>query len=302
MADNLTSPSAIFAPDVVLTLADERMFNDTGLINSAYVVDARATAAVDHAANNVCFLYYADVTGNNKIQTNTVDGTELDGDGHNLKSETITLSRGIYNTNNDASALRNLANTVDPDSFLADAFVKYMNETILKAIYTKCDASTNKKDISGGSGSAAYPTLKGIKGQAAKWFGERARKERPALVMHSTPLDDIENDSSVVTANNYNNTDPSQTPWMGLQGFNVIASDLVTVSGTGSSTKYNSYVLLPGAVEIYVKINEDMFGNSVRVPNTSLMNTIFTFDYAVHVKRDSIVPVGVYQSKSALDA
>lgn len=297
-----TNPSNVWSPEIVAALADERVFKDTGVLSAGtYILDARASATYDGASNSIKVPYTTDSgLTQRKVQTNTVNGSAVTPDTIKLTTASVNLKRGIYNVESDNAALRNLANSVDPDTFMADSFANYMRETVLGEVFSTLDAeATNVKDI---TGEETYHdlSLALVKKQATVYFGERARKASPLVILHSDVMLDIENDSSVVTALNHG-ARPDGAPFLNLANFNWAVSDMATVATEETPDEYNSYLLLPGAVSVYVKIDEELFGDTVRVKGTSSMDTVFPFDYAVYINKMGVVPVGKITSLASIN-
>ena len=299
-----TNPSAIYNPNTTMQLIDENLYTDTEVLGTSYVPDVTGNVETNYAGDKLVIPIDVEVEGNAGVITNPVNGTVSAYDTNQIDFVEVTIKRGLYNLADDNYSLAKMARLTNPEQWLAERFLKKAKGTIYNEMKSVLDgvAAGYKTDISAEVGSDAYLSLNnGIKKNNKKFFGDKGRQEKALVIINSAPMLDIEGDTTVQTSLQYGSRN-DEAAWLGLAGFNWHTNDVVTTSGTGSSTTYNTYMVLPGGLSMYFRIVPELFGDQVRIPGTTAFNTIFAFDYAVFETPGSYNRLGHIKSKASYDA
>ena len=303
----VTRPSDIFAVSLVADAIDARRYNRTGrLLNSPYIVDRTGQIEPNKSGKTIDFPYVKDTSGNAGVQT--WSGSALTSDKLEITSEQASVVQSAVNFTNDFAALKLIQNSANPEALMAEFVVKKMQEKVVTAIYAAIEADVTESDISHASAPVAgnFLTASIADRYATLAFGDTMNSDEvpPLVIAHSHVMYDVKNDTKVQTSLQYAGRNITEAPWLDIAGYNFFQSDLVTAgdSGDGAIRDYTSYILKAGAVQIYLNVHDELFGDTVRAANTLDMNTVFPFEYAVCITPSAVTPVAAVIANSSLNA
>ena len=299
----VTRPSdIIFSPSLVADLVDGRMYNGrVGKVLASPYVEPITGIEPNKSGKTIDIPYYKEVSGNSGVQT--WSGSAFTPDKLQLDSVSATINTYAVNFENDLVAWNLIANSDNPEDAMASYVARKAQEKLFTLILAAIEAKVTEEDISHASAptSANYLSYTALDKHATKSFGDSYNgDENPLLVIgHSKALYDFRADSKVQTAIQYTGRNISENPWTDAGAFRLFNSDMVTKSGSGSTTDYYTYLLKEGAIKIYTNML-DVPDTGKRKSNTLDIEHMFAFQFAVAVNPEYDVPVSAIISNSSL--
>lgn len=288
----MTRPSDIFQPEVVCGLVDERLFAETSLLSSGYIVDARKNVSANVKGDKITVIRTEEVLTNKGVQTNARDGVALDADALKFASDEYNVSSKMVCYDMDEFAMTLLNQIKDANAHVAGEVMQrsaaHIQEALINAgVQGGIEFADRENTIS----------WKGLRRAITKSWGEKMDKlGAPLLIVHPNVMYDLTCTEQAMKSGLFGgNSIITSGKIYQFAGLNVMQLSAIPLVGD----KYQNLIITPNALNYYQ--DEAMGYFEQRKAHTTLWQLDWDFRYAAWLSKNRPNGAIVYQVASKID-